>query len=260
MAEAPRLGQILRGSVLIDICLVAGRRPDLVARTLRSFDDGLFRHFRIGKFIANVDPIFGDADAHNETLDVIRSYFPDADIAEPQVPGFCRAVQRNWLHSEAPILLHLEDDWLLHREIKPEWLATMFRPRRVAQVVFDNAYLLWGEKSRGEYRYRRIPRSLFGYPIRRLKRRIPAFTTSPSFLEGDFARTAATLMKAEYDPEKQFFSGVNPELQSFAFRYRCRVFSPADGYPVSDIGREWRESRRIEKITVGAVSTWSSET
>ena len=65
-------------------------------------------------------------------------------------------------------------------------------------------------------------------------------------------------MRSEYDPEKQFFSGVNPELQDFAFRYRCRVFSLRSGYPVSDIGREWREARRIEKITVGAVSTWSS--
>ena len=243
---------------VIDVCLVASRRPDLLSRTLESFSMKLFRNFTIGKFIANLDPIFGDLDAHLASLSVIRSFCPQAEIAEPERAGFCQAVRRNWLRSRADIVFHLEDDWILHQKLEPEWVRVMFKDRKVAQVCFENANLKRRE-GMGDFRYKLVPKSICGRPVGRLKRRIPAFTTSPSFMRGDFARAAARLLDCAYDPEKQFFAGVNPALEKFASSYKCRLCSFPEGYLISDIGREWRAERGVAKVTENAVSLWLKE-
>ena len=46
----------------IDVCMVAGRRPDLIQTTLDSFNANLFRNFTVERFIVNIDPVFGSDD------------------------------------------------------------------------------------------------------------------------------------------------------------------------------------------------------
>ena len=46
----------------IDVCMVAGRRPDLIQTTLDSFNANLFRNFTVDRFIVNIDPVFGSDD------------------------------------------------------------------------------------------------------------------------------------------------------------------------------------------------------
>jgi hypothetical protein len=85
---------------------------------------------------------------------------------------------------------------------------------------------------------------------------IPRFTTSPSFLRGDFAKSCSNLMDPNKDPEKQFYSGVNPALQAYVRNQRNYIFS-RDNYPViADIGRDWRRERKIIKSIRDSNSVW----
>ena len=79
----------------IDVCMVAGRRPDLIQTTLDSFNANLFRNFTIDRFIVNIDPVFGSDDDQARCREIIHSFFPTAQISEPAEPRFCAAVKRN---------------------------------------------------------------------------------------------------------------------------------------------------------------------
>lgn len=242
-----------RPRLKIDVCIVAGRRPDLLRRTLTSFSQNLFRYFDIQRIIANIDPIFGSEADHQECVDLICSYDADAEITSPKEPGFCSAVVSNWSRSSAPIVLHLEDDWLLNRAITEDHLEPFFHKPLIAQIAFNHAYKNWDRDKKGSYCYQR--RAVPLLPL--IKSKFPVFTTSPSFIRGDFARTAATLMDVNYDPEKQFMRRVNPQLERFVVQYRNYIIGDIGDFYITDLGREWRETRGIEKSIVNAQSYWS---
>lgn len=236
----------------VDVCIVAGRRPDLLERTLTSFDARLFRNFQIVGVYANIDPVFGDSDDHLATSEVIRSFFPTAEIREPEQANFCAAVQSNWARTKSEFLIHIEDDWILNSEITPELLIDFADPS-IAQISFNMKTKNW-RPEHGDFHYikKKSPDTgafTFG---------LPAFGTSPSFLRGAFARKSAHLFDTAFDPEKQFFCGANAVLETFASQYRVKMFSRPDMHIVTDIGRQWRDQRGIAKTILNGTSIWST--
>lgn len=240
----------------MDLSLICGRRPGLLARTLESFGERLFRHVPVARVIVNIDPIFGDEQQGSETRDVARRAFPQAEVHMPETPGFCAAVQRNWAASTADYIFHLEDDWLLNEDITSD-VFRHFDDATIGQVSLESREKKWNWETRGVYHTSRTKRRLFGIklPIYRV---IPFFTASPCFVEGGFARGSAKLMDPVYDPEKQFSAGVNKPLERFVANRRNRLIRAREGFLVTDIGRDWRADRGIEKTTANGLSNWSS--
>ncbi|MCB1371443.1 MAG: hypothetical protein H6896_06135 [Rhodovulum sp.] len=236
----------------LDVTLVAGRRPELLARTLASFAEGLFAHFDLAGFHANIDPIFGDASDHARCREVILSRFPDAAISEPPAAGFGAAVQRVWAATRADLVFHLEDDWLLNEPVGPEDVLPLLtgNTRSVALVARE-----FGWNGRDLYNVRRKRRRFLGIPVGR--RTLNVFGTSPRFLEGAFARRCAGLIDPALDPEKQMRPPGNPALIAYLNEYRCRFLPTKAGAAlITDIGREWRDARGIEKVVEQGVSRW----
>jgi hypothetical protein len=240
----------------IDVCLVSSRRPLLLRQTLKSFEQNLFRNFSIRRMIVNIDPIFGTETDHRECVRLIREYDPEAIITEPSAPGFCLAVKRNWLASEADIILHIEDDWLLLKPVTQEDIACLQNHCDIGQVCFNHANKNWPVRQKGPACYGRRRLTLLGLPTP-LRVRRPIFTTSPSFLRGSFARSCAKLMDTSFDPEKQFFKGVNLPLERFVAPYLNIVIGEKPDYFIFDIGRDWRSNQSIEKKFVNWQSVWT---
>ncbi|EBU8132126.1 hypothetical protein BZU93_27590, partial [Salmonella enterica subsp. enterica] len=126
-----------------------------------------------------------------------------------------------------------------------------------AQVSFNTAEKNWDISARGNVHTKKRPVTLLGLKTP-FKRRVPVFTTSPSFLRGDFARRCADLMDERFDPEKQFSSDVNPRLERFVSGYRNLLVGGGPDYLIVDTGRCWRDSRGITKSINNAVSTWEA--
>ena len=63
-------------------------------------------------------------------------------------------------------------------------------------------------------------------------------------------------MDPAFDPEKQFFKGVNPTLEAYVSKFRNKVIGEIGDYHIVDIGREWRDRRNIQKTMVGWQSQW----
>ncbi len=97
----------------IALILVAGRRPELLKRTLRSFGEKVFDNFRIVGVFANIDPFMGTAEDGEACKKIILDRFPSAEISAPATPDFSEAVRSLWSKPRQPYFFHLEDDWLV---------------------------------------------------------------------------------------------------------------------------------------------------
>ena len=255
LAGSGRIGPDKDGlaDVRIDLTLVAGRRPDLLAATLASFDRHLFARFEIGAVFANIDPFCGTGAEGDACEGLLRARFPQARIRRPALPSFGAAVRHLWAQPQAEVFLHLEDDWTMTEDLGPDRIGPEFHSN-VVQVQMT-PLARW--KSPHSYSYATRWRSLLGLKLGKvydLSR--PLFTTSPSFLRRDFAAGCAALMDPGLDPEKQLYSGTTP-LADFTRAYRCRILSARTGGPlVVDLGRDWLRARGVEKEIVGGVSRW----
>ena len=70
----------------LEMTLVCGRRPDLLARTLDSFSERLFAHLGICAVHADIDPIFGDEQDHAACRELLHAGCSHATIFEPEAP------------------------------------------------------------------------------------------------------------------------------------------------------------------------------
>ncbi|KSV71723.1 hypothetical protein N185_23795 [Sinorhizobium sp. GW3] len=238
----------------IDLCLVATRRPDLLAQTLASFRDKIFCRLDLRGAYLNLDPVFGSEEDHRACVEIFRNHFPDGTVFQPESPGFCAAVAKLWSATSADYVFHLEDDWISLRDMGEELLA-LFADPAISQVSFHTADQNWNIRRKGHFHRRNEYAYLFGIKIP-LFRTFPKFTTSPSILRGDFARQCAGLMDLSRDPEKQFYSGVNPAMEAYVASRRNYIFSPEAQPVIKDMGREWREQRRIQKVITDSTSVW----
>lgn len=240
----------------IDVSLVAGRRPELLLRTLSSFYENMLKHFHVRKAIVNIDPVFGGKEDEKECVSILHHYFTDVSINTPSQPNFCEAVIHTWSRIEAKYALHLEDDWELNCQVDGSILLLFDKQERVRQVSFNTAEKKWDVRRLGSchFQRRRIRVLGIGTPG---KYKFPVFTTSPSFIERGFAHNVGHLLRREYDPEKQMRRQVNPSLERYLKRYKNLVVGEHPDYMISDIGREWRSARGIQKEVVGARSVWT---
>ncbi|OOG67930.1 hypothetical protein B0E45_20470 [Sinorhizobium sp. A49] len=210
----------------------------------------------MGSAYLNLDPVFGSPEDHAACIQIVRDHFPDAVIFEPEQPGFCAAVARVWSASTSEYVFHLEDDWISLREMGQELLEPFADPS-IMQVSFHTADQNWDIARKGHFHQRNEYARLLGIKIP-LFRTFPKFTTSPSILRGNFARHCAGLMDLTRDPEKQFYSGVNPAMEAYVAGYRNYIFSPEAKPVIRDMGREWREQRNIRKVITNSTSTWEN--
>lgn len=246
----------------VDITLVAGARPDLLRRTLDSFDAGFFQGAPLGTVYANVDLWGGDQAARAETVDLLRARFTRVETRQPEQPGFGAAVKWLWAQPRAPHFLHLEDDWLLRTPLRWTEIAPLFAGN-TRQVSLMTRQKYW----RHRYPFHVMRRWVGVGPVQlwaRLERERPIFTTSPAFLERNFAHECAARMRADMDPEKQLYGGPapglfwNPDLATYTAPYANRLFGKWSSPPIEDIGRDWRKARNLEKHLVDGKSVWRS--
>lgn len=242
----------------MDICIVAGQRPDLLRKTLESFAAGLFQHFDIATCYANIDPIFGDRSQGDAAENVVKDFFPNADVHRPQTPQFCTAIKHLWRASRSDVIFHLEDDWVLNQNLKPADILPFFETQSIAQVSLNHVEKQW-DFTKGPFQEKDVKRRFLGLSFKTGKK-FPCFTTSPSFIRGEFARNASVFLDERYDPEKQFYKGVNQQLERYVSPYRNYLYGQGRPFVITDAGRDWRDARNISKTIINHTSVWETTT
>lgn len=235
----------------IDLTIVGGSRPDLLERTLKSFNEKMFINFEIGAVFVNLDPFGGNEVDRSACIDIINYYFINPQISCPENNSFGLAVKNLWSKPKSPVFFHLEDDWESNIVITPNMLKVLNR-KPVVQLA-----LAYGKYHRFFYeKYHWEKKSIFGLNIFPNFFR-PIFTTSPSFIKSSFANHCSNLMDPRFDPEKQLSNGLVPLLSLYTANYKCRfLLEELKKENITDIGREWRLQKGLVKIEENGVSLW----
>ncbi|WP_428645386.1 hypothetical protein [Roseibium sp.] len=241
----------------IDVTLVSGARPGLLKQTLEDFSAKLFKNFSLQTLYVNIDPFEGGREEVEACEAICREYFPAIVARKPETSHFTRAVKWLWSQPAADWFFHLEDDWILNREIGEAEFRTA-QKRKVTQVSLMTKEKNWGYRSFFHYEPGR--KVILGKDIGKgLNKKRPIFTTSPSFLQKDFAKRCAELMDDGLDPEKQL-NYLNPELNAYTARFRNHFIGARREFVAEDIGRTHRDARGITKTVVDGNSVWSRDT
>jgi hypothetical protein len=95
---------------------LCGSRPSLLELTLASFSHHVFRFFNISEVFVNID-LFGGERDRKKCESIVRSHFPEAIIFKPSRNSFGGALQKLWSLPNSHYFLHMEDDWVCHRQI-----------------------------------------------------------------------------------------------------------------------------------------------
>lgn len=236
----------------IDLRIIATRRPKLLERTLSSVVEIGLKGFNIRRISMNIDPAFGDQTADAETGEVLKKFFPDAEIFRPLQPSFGAAVRRLWEMGGQRPFFHLEDDWIAKEPFSVEKVEDAFKSGVGAVTPLPEGLNISPEVI---YSVRRLRYRFFGIPYWAYT--VTKLGTTPKFLLPDFASSCAAVMDPRLDPEKQMRPKRNPTLAKVIASKRNKFLRASDGGPILfDIGREWRDERKIKKIVKNDVSTW----
>lgn len=238
----------------IDVTILGGSRPDLLIRTLDSFQEKLMKNFEIGNVFVNLDLFGGNEFERGDCAHIVKKHFENPIIQSPEYSSFGLAVKSLWSKPTSQIFLHMEDDWIFNTSIMPADIDNLFDSKTKQVALHFGRYHRYLPG-----RFHWAKKSYFGLDIfPDLKR--PVFATSPSFIESNFARQCAALMNPNLDPEKQMSNGLVQELSDYTSKYRCRLLKKKHGLDhVTDIGRLWREVNGIEKKFRNGSSVWEEK-
>jgi hypothetical protein len=228
----------------IDVCVVTTLRPEILERTLQSFDKHI-KYSGVLRSILNIDVNdhvnFGRMFTElAETQELVNRYFTRENrvfkFCEISFkPNFARAVKTVWSHTSSEYVFNLEDDWEF-----------------IADIDLDNV----------ENYMEDICVDYIRFPKERAPR-LEKVALQPSLWRGSCVRELSAVMSTDKDPEKQLRTGQGNEAIDRILRSMKE--NGIEDYEINpcckDIGREWREEhgyKKWDKNSAGNI-TWSKE-
>jgi len=223
---------------MIDITMTATVRPYILERTLDSFFENMLKNTKRDlRLILNVDPI-GDEDYRQEdVLIVAKKYFKDIVYNFPDKPGFCEAVIWCWKNTVAPYIFHLEDDWILMRNVDLLKITRILNEtKNLVSVRLNKEHLTDGEKLE----------IVEGCDIVYSN----TISLNPTIFTGNFVRNIVPVMDSSLNPEKQLRPSQKTKRGRMISLCKNAIYI-GSGYSriVLDIGREWMNASKFEKET-----------
>lgn len=217
----------------IEVTMTATRRPELLQRTLVTFQKYLFKD-RMKDFtlFLNVDPVGHEMNS----WDIVRlcdDFFKEVVSRCPQRPHFPTAFKWCWSNVNAPFVFNLEEDWELLVDIDLGALLKVFEEPDLMVLRLSFAPCYDTNKSWNHH----LPWNGKFYEVPEENKGLLGFSGNPSMLRRQFVETGLKMLDGRGNPEKQLKWRPGHELM----KYRYGVY----GYPgmpaaVKDIGRDWK--------------------
>lgn len=222
---------------MIDVTMTACKRPKLLEKTLSSF----FRNF-IGlaaqdlRLIINIDPVGIDI-AANVCIRICEKYFNNIIFRSPNRPSFPKAFQWVWQQVEAPLVLHLEDDWEMVNEVSLGNMLDILNKHDDLMILRLAAFKSVTCTMKNWNKFYPWNGEFFECPLDQIGGL--GFCGHPSLIKKKFITYVAPRLDPGRNPEKQI-KGRNGDIGKFLLKYRYGVYakqnSPA---AIQDIGRRW---------------------
>lgn len=222
--------------MMIDLCIVATLRPELLRRTLESFK-------KMIKYSGGINPIInidlvpkhvcGHITIHSrgeyqsdvtDIANVMKEFgFYDNSKTTIDDGNFSKAVKTVWENTTSDFVFHLEDDWEFLKEIDLDWCINDMKANNYDYMRFPKIH---------------APHLNCMYKV----------ALQPSFWCGSVVRKLAKEMRTDKDPEKQLRTGQGNEPLDVILRsIQKKGLIDYKNNCCKDIGREWRDKRGLKK-------------
>lgn len=228
---------------MINVCITACIRPEIIEKTLSSFQRYFWKDMDI-RAIVNIDPV-GVGFNQVTIADVVSKYFMDNTIRTPRIASFPNAFKWTWLQTDTDYVLHLEDDWELLRDVDVDEMINILEGESdlaLLRLPIFHAGLEhmknWNKFFPWNGRYYECPEEL--------KMEV-GFCGHPSLIKQEFVDRIAPYIDIRINPEKQFHHGPQKIMDEVA-KWRYGVYAkPGDEPILRDIGRAWMVENGFQK-------------
>lgn len=244
------MGEILMKN--IDIVTTATLRPDILHSTLNSFTKNIFKDKSQYRFIINIDPVGDMTKSKDDVIAVAKKYFDDVVVNSPKVASFPKAVMWLWENTSADYIFHLEDDWMVNREIDiSDMVNILEKYPSICTVRLSKGVIGAGGKILKPYKCKFAREE-----DRRRFKLFPRISLNPTLIRGSFAREAVKVMTPDINPESQLVYGwarrernfQSDRIDKFLEGWEYSVYTACGENPVvADTGRKWRGRMRINR-------------
>lgn len=228
---------------MIEIATITVRRPEILDRTFKSFFDHCL-HEHDCRLVINVDNL-GTAEL-DDVLKVAKKYFANVKSRYSNQANCMGAWKWTWQNTTADVVLWLEDDWILTRDIDLDDILDI-----MSSSDMGGLRLLKRDTRADEYRIGKCgntqasmwwkdTESLFEITDAGIKSRF-GITGNPCFYNGKLIRMLADKLDltSPFHPEK--FIRYSPDCANILMPYRyCAYAQPSQSPTVEDIGYDWR--------------------
>jgi len=250
----------------MDITMTAVRRPEVIEKTLKSFTENLFVIPEDHRLIVNIDPIGDEDDKHNnKTISILKKYFPNIVIFEPNSPSFPKAVIRIWKEVKSNLFFHLEDDWILKRPIFMNELTQPLKQNKdlacmrlyKENIPFSNNPKMFGCSY--NYHGTRSFTNTYFTPVPGSNNWKNQFGLNPVMIRKKFIDETLPLMVNDKNPEKQFREN-NPLMSNILNKWTFAIYGrPGLKRMVwGKNGLHWRLDSKFKKPRDGSgFTTWA---
>lgn len=207
--------------MILEITTTATLRPELLEITLRSFYNRLFFKFERTRLFINIDPIGGSQNCYESMLHISKQYCDEVIENTPETASFSKSAQWAWSQVSEPFFLHLEDDWLLKKNIDPNIILNGFsKEKKLASIRLNR------EQNSDSINHHEI-------------------SLNPNFIRTSYIKKALAKYNNRLDPEKQFY--IDPLLSDLSNWTHILYGEPGESAYVKDIGRRWRKAHGLGK-------------
>ena len=239
----------------IDITMTAVLRPGLLSRTLDSIKTRICKDREGFRLVINIDPI-GSAIKPMKVVRTAEKYFDDVIFNTPNTPSFPKAVKWVWTNSDAPYIFHIEDDWLINRDIDVDNMIYILNKNPKLSSLRLYKYKTPNRKKITTFACHWIYNEDGFYLSKDWKKQ---FGLNPILIKREFINQALPRMKDNINPEKQFrYSQGYMKKVIKDWQYGMYT-KPGDRPLVTDIGREWIQGTEFAKPKVGTFLTWEKK-
>jgi hypothetical protein len=228
---------------VIDICITATKRPELLTRTLESFEKNLFKDLKKFRAVINIDDAGPKERKAREVLYLCKKKFGEVVHRYGTQPHFGRAFHWVWSNSSSDLMFHLEEDWELLVSVDLEKYMAMFKKHK----KLAHLRLSWVKTTKTCKNWRsQFPFNGDFFECPKNVRGSVGWCGHPSFNDKRFVKKVLKFLNPNQNPEKQIKKGgdIGKILNSWRFGVYSSQNSSAQ---IRDIGRLWMAKNGFKK-------------
>ena len=244
----------------VDITMTAVLRPEITAKTLETFCKHVFVDRDRYRLIVNIDPV-GNATPMS-VVRLCKGYFNNVVYNVAGKPSFSKAVMWIWKQVTAKFIFHLEDDWIIYRDLDIDHMIYLMRVYpELASLRLSRKLLSMRKK---DYPILKVDSLIYthkyGEKFFVAHDRGRSFSLNPSLIKTKFIKKALPFMVEERNPEKQFRS-KDPSLGKYVVKWDHGIYGDPneDPYVFGRNGARWRDSQGFQKPSKNTFLTWEKK-